>query len=156
MSKGRTLKSLMTEDERALYRKHSDQWGGAEDAALRGAAFLDREMPGWADRVEVKTLDLGSTGRCVLGQIFDSEYKQSLKTVSDLDRHQWPRSLTVFNGYAFGQKALGLLVESTRTDVPADPVATFFGFDDGFEYTYDILTDAWTPLIAERKTQVTA
>lgn len=39
-------------------------------AAAKGAALLDEEAPGWAERIDLPTLDLGSCWTCVLGQIF--------------------------------------------------------------------------------------
>lgn len=44
----------------------------ATQAAAKGAALLDEEIPGWADRIDLPTLDLGSCTRCVLGQLFSS------------------------------------------------------------------------------------
>lgn len=37
----------------------------------RGAAWLDKVQPGWADRINVGVLNLGDTRACVLGQLFD-------------------------------------------------------------------------------------
>lgn len=37
--------------------------------AAAGAAFLDGQVPGWAGRVDLLTLRLDDTCRCVLGQI---------------------------------------------------------------------------------------
>ena len=34
-----------------------------------GAAFLDEHEPGWADRVNLKRLYIGSTCNCMLGQL---------------------------------------------------------------------------------------
>jgi len=33
-----------------------------------GAAWLDENRPGWIDRIDLATLDLGDPCRCVLGQ----------------------------------------------------------------------------------------
>lgn len=35
---------------------------------VRGAELLDERMPGWADRVDVATLDMNCPHNCVLGQ----------------------------------------------------------------------------------------
>lgn len=35
-----------------------------------GAAYLDRVMPGWWQRIDLERLDLSSTCNCVLGQEF--------------------------------------------------------------------------------------
>lgn len=36
----------------------------------RGAKLLDKEDPGWENRVKITPLDLGSPCKCVLGQLF--------------------------------------------------------------------------------------
>jgi hypothetical protein len=41
----------------------------AERVAV-GAALLDAELPGWAERIELGLLDLGSPRCCVLGQLY--------------------------------------------------------------------------------------
>lgn len=40
------------------------------DRVAAGAAFLDAQRPGWRDRVDATTLSMGSSSRCVLGQLF--------------------------------------------------------------------------------------
>lgn len=45
-----------------------------------GAALLDKFIPGWAERINLKTLHLYSGDECILGQIsatraFDSVYR---------------------------------------------------------------------------------
>lgn len=37
--------------------------------AAAGAAFLDGQVPGWAGRIELATLNLHDGCRCVLGQL---------------------------------------------------------------------------------------
>lgn len=39
-------------------------------AAARGAEFLDQRRPGWADEIDLDTLDLRSLDDCVLGQLY--------------------------------------------------------------------------------------
>lgn len=41
-----------------------------QDNVARGAAWLDTEVPGWAERIDLSTLDLRSSSRCVAGQLF--------------------------------------------------------------------------------------
>lgn len=41
-----------------------------QERAARGAAWLDQEMPGWANRIDTETLWLGSCTQCVLGQLY--------------------------------------------------------------------------------------
>lgn len=40
------------------------------EAVSNGAALLDARVPGWRDRVDVTTLNLGSCEHCTLGQLF--------------------------------------------------------------------------------------
>lgn len=40
----------------------------------RGAAWLDKHKPGWFARVNLKTLQLDDGCRCVLAQVFQSEF----------------------------------------------------------------------------------
>ena len=42
-----------------------------EVRVARGAALLDEKLPGWADRIDLDRLDLGSPCRCILGQTWD-------------------------------------------------------------------------------------
>ena len=41
-----------------------------EERVEAGAEWLDANRPGWVDRINLETLDLGSTCNCVLGQEF--------------------------------------------------------------------------------------
>jgi hypothetical protein len=51
----------------------------AERVAV-GAALLDAELPGWAERIELGLLDLGSPRCCVLGQLYGT-YSVGLEAV---------------------------------------------------------------------------
>lgn len=42
------------------------------ERVVQGAEFLDEFRPGWADEIDVEALDLASSDRCVLGQIYGS------------------------------------------------------------------------------------
>ena len=46
--------------------------------ALRGVDFLDIEMPGWINHIDVDSLDLFDCDNCVLGQLF-GEYTKGIK-----------------------------------------------------------------------------
>ena len=41
----------------------------AQQRAARGAAYLDEVDPGWYERVDVQTMELGHASCCVLGQL---------------------------------------------------------------------------------------
>ena len=36
----------------------------------RGAVYLDNDIPDWAERIDISTLDLTGGDHCVLGQVF--------------------------------------------------------------------------------------
>jgi len=40
------------------------------DRVKRGAALLDREQPGWADKVDISNFEIWEPNRCILGQVF--------------------------------------------------------------------------------------
>ncbi len=40
------------------------------DAVARGVALLDEKVPGWREKINVETLDMGDYCICVLGQQF--------------------------------------------------------------------------------------
>jgi hypothetical protein len=42
----------------------------ADEKAAKGAALLDKRLPGWRDKVEPETLQLRWCSSCVLGQLF--------------------------------------------------------------------------------------
>lgn len=46
--------------------------GAVTEHAARGAALLDGEQPGWAERVDLSTFDLGKPCACVLAQVYGS------------------------------------------------------------------------------------
>lgn len=152
----RTVRSLMSDAEHALYRKPPSLWGDARDAVMRGAQLLDREMPGWQERVEINELDLSSSCSCVLGQVFAS-YATNL---SEQSSNVWedPRPVIdaggkrigrldhlAVDGFSFAQYYLGF--SKARQ---ASPEA-FFGFDHSEEYSYGELTTAWRELLEDRK-----
>lgn len=43
-----------------------------------GAAWLDAEQPGWVDRIDLDRLNLASSCRCILGQLFNDYFKVGL------------------------------------------------------------------------------
>jgi hypothetical protein len=40
------------------------------ERVARGAALLDREYPGWHQRIDLSVLDLANSCRCILGQVY--------------------------------------------------------------------------------------
>ena len=43
----------------------------------RGVEYLDREVPGWHDRINLRTLNMSNGERCIVGQLFGN-YEQWL------------------------------------------------------------------------------
>lgn len=41
----------------------------AKHRAARGAAVLDRDHPGWADRINTRDLSIACSDRCICGQL---------------------------------------------------------------------------------------
>jgi hypothetical protein len=41
-----------------------------EDRVEKGAAFLDKVLPGWENKINVKELDLTFFSGCILGQLY--------------------------------------------------------------------------------------
>jgi hypothetical protein len=92
------------------------------ERVARGAALLDKQDPGWWQRIDLSTLDLKDVCNCVLGQLGDtSDYFDICKSL-DLRPHGTGER---------GAVALGF------NAVPLDE--------------YDPLTAAWRELIESRR-----
>ena len=69
----------------------------------RGAGLLDEERPGWRERVDLDSLDLGSCSRCVLGQLLGDYAERVEIGLDDEDlaaRHGFVLSISADGGYA--------------------------------------------------------
>jgi hypothetical protein len=97
----------------------------AEQAAAKGAALLDEEVPGWADRIDVPTLDLGSCTLCVLGQLYPEH-----------------NTLPGPDGYFLGLHQLGLSVYAGREHG--------FTSNGAAGITLDELAEAWSGEVHRR------
>lgn len=53
-----------------------------EERVAAGARWLDEHRPGWVDRIDLETLDLGDPCRCVLGQEYGN-YTFALDEILD-------------------------------------------------------------------------
>ena len=42
----------------------------AAQAVAKGATLLDQQVPGWAERIDLPMLDIGSCYHCILGQLY--------------------------------------------------------------------------------------
>lgn len=75
---------------------------GYADAINAAGERLDEIKPGWFDLVNLSRLDLNSSTRCVLGQVFREEanlsgYKLSGFTYATM-RHNWGAGIIAFAG----------------------------------------------------------
>ncbi|MEL6344047.1 MAG: hypothetical protein AAFV53_13085 [Myxococcota bacterium] len=102
--------------------------------AQNGARILDLRYPGWADRIDVDSLDFPSIYRCVLGQVFET-YHEGMKAIWGLttfskEPERW-RRLANQNGF----------------DVP-DSI-----HENQEAFYFDTLTAEWKRLVRARQEQ---
>jgi hypothetical protein len=90
----------------------------------RGAALLDEREPGWAEKIDLDTLDLSSSCGCVLGQLY-------------LRKH--PRIRRKYEAYERKLSELGL-----------DNASGNFGFVTWGGGRFENLTAAWKRAIRAR------
>ena len=88
----------------------------------RGAELLDRELPGWDERIDLDRLDLGSTCDCIVGQLNPAH--------AHFKHHR----------YSKGIEALGVETRPSR-----------FGFNTWGQQRFASLTAAWKRLIESRR-----
>jgi hypothetical protein len=53
----------------------SEIYAELEQNVPRGAAWLDKAEPGWADKIDTATLDLNSCHYCMMGQLHGDYWK---------------------------------------------------------------------------------
>lgn len=106
-----------------------------EVRVARGAALLDAEVPGWWERVRVLRLDMGSTCRCVLGQVFDGEGADGFYAGSRRLRPFVPNWAPVALGF-----------DTSSIDDDGEDVS-----EDAYEADYRALQAEWTRVIESRR-----
>jgi hypothetical protein len=84
----------------------------------KGAKLLDRQHPGWADKVRITKLKMSDPRSCVLGEVF-----------AERDPETGELSLYSVDGFSRGSEALGL----DESDAQAE-----HGFDLDAEACFDI------------------
>lgn len=98
----------------------------AAERVSRGASMLDRQMPGWAERINVGTLKIEGCTDCILGQVYGE----------------------------FGKGAFQLLYDpTTPCDLYGLAIEYGFGADcqtPGPAMGYENLQDTWIEAIADR------
>ena len=116
---------------------------GLIQRVTRGVAWLDANVPGWVDKVEVMKLEMDSACFCVLGQVFSNESTYDV-TGSPFDD----------TGYDIG---LDLACE---TEVEAHMGISRWAIDHGFDSVelrdgrildFDALGEIWVDVIEARK-----
>lgn len=118
-----------------------------KERVANGARWLDENFPGWMDRINLETLDLNDSERCICGQVFKEEAAVSSDWIID-------------SGYGYARRNLFLEANSWITTlVPMDAdhrvrqVSYVLGFDTGdygSDRTWQRLQKAWVDLLKER------
>jgi hypothetical protein len=76
-------------------------------AVAKGAALLDREVPGWAEQIDLPTLNMSSCSRCILGQLYGEDEDEGEGYWTGMDQ---------FRLSAFGSRRHGFSSEFGRLD----------------------------------------
>lgn len=102
----------------------------AKARAEAGAAWLDENEPGWADRIDLSILEMSDT--CIMVQLFGSWFS----------RPDHLRSYTMSGGWS----------------IPVSAVLGFDAYppQDSVPVSYGDLNRVWPPLIEQRKSPATA
>ena len=82
----------------------------------RGIELLDQHKRGWRDKINLRTLDLGSCEHCVLGLVFEDDIPPSPAGSYE----------NAGNGYTVGKKIMGIPKYAFDAD---EPSAAYYGFD---------------------------
>lgn len=89
-----------------------------ETRVALGAALLDERMPGWVDRVEVLTLDMSSSCRCVLGWVYAAPEEEGLTAFGVGVRELGLDSPEIQSAHGF-DRLYGLVWEAATSDFEA-------------------------------------
>lgn len=94
-----------------------------QERVARGVALLDKKVPGWVDRINLATLDVGLSDRCILGQ--------------------------VFGGYSLGLSKLQLTLGAHLGFVASSPTGAMSVYDFLLTIAYEFaaLTEEWRRVI---------
>ena len=97
-----------------------------EARVAKGAAALDKVMPGWESKIDLSILDLGDGCRCVLGQLFGEK-----ATLEYQHANGWWYALKHF-GIGYSPEGFNVATEKARL------------------VEFAALDEAWISLIKER------
>lgn len=106
-----------------------------KERVARGAALLDRIVPGWEKRIDLEKLDLASCEFCVCGQLANTSRSRFVR-----ERLEDPRD----GYYVF----LDYIKSKRKTDGESYEISDEFGFSTYGSFSY--LNRQWKNLIEER------
>lgn len=115
--------------------------------AARGAEFLDGKQKGWADKINLGTLDLQSPCLCVLGQLVPGVEPGGYSNGYQAGINEWFQGDTYSaaeHGFKIAEDRYDAIYESTTDDTPARIRR--------LTAEYTLLQDAWMPEILKRRT----
>ena len=83
-----------------------------QEMVNKGAALLDRILPGWHRRLQLRRLDMKDIDLCVLGQLFGRDTEMALA------REMYPEEFINYNscGYAAGKCIISAIPDVKRED----------------------------------------
>lgn len=121
------------------------------ECAERGAELLDNRWPNWWRGVDMSTLDLSDSYRCVLGQL-GVDYNRAGRQMLNIDRDVTddPYARDQISGYSLFTNVI-----FPDLGVP-DHEMSYYGFDSEYTEeghwptTYEGLTAAWVRIISTR------
>ena len=93
-----------------------------DEARLRvagGAAWLDAERPGWEAHVDLGTLDVGASCRCVIGQVLGDYYIAARRVPGGVVTCGFAAPHMDIESYPILTAAWRELIEARRATVPA-------------------------------------
>ena len=109
---------------------YADQLPEAIKRVRAGVEWLDKNYPGWLDKVEVNELELEDSCKCVLGQLFSEEAVNSDE----------------FTGFGYAMN----VVFDPDAEFPYDKVSRL-GFDSDGDVCFSALQIVWEDAISSRK-----
>ena len=116
-------------------------------AVAKGAALLDRILPGWEDVVDISKLEMGDPALCMLGQTFGMHNEKSL--AKEMYPEEWKEATTFFSlgeksyGYVLGDRIFRTFRDTNKNGVTGDDVRNLDyvcgGHDNKCEWIEEIL-----------------
>jgi hypothetical protein len=129
------------------------------ERVAKGAAVLDAEVPGWADRIDLDSLELRNTNQCVLGQLFDRPvtvprwqqrgYDSAEAMVRDNFSIAWATEPICRANYEAGKLVLGKAMGLTEQAEVSD-LTVAHGFDD-LRSSWALLDLLWASEVRARQ-----